>query len=71
MRRNYAKRRIVIPQRLVNALSELGESIVTEVSEEEGWKYPLASELGTDSGQINCCEASRELKNYLSFFDAG
>ncbi len=43
MRRNYAKRRIVIPQRLVNALSELGESIVTEVSEEEGWKYPLAS----------------------------
>jgi hypothetical protein len=41
MRRNYAKRRIVIPQRLVNALSELGESIVTEVS--EGWKYPLTS----------------------------
>ncbi len=39
MRRNYAKRRIVIPQRLVNALSELGESIVTEVSEEEGGKY--------------------------------
>jgi hypothetical protein len=45
MRRNYAKRRIVIPQRLVNALSELGESIVTEVSE-EGGKYgntPLVS----------------------------
>jgi hypothetical protein len=43
MRRNYAKRRIVIPQRLVNALSELGESIVTEVSEEEGGKCLPAS----------------------------
>ncbi len=60
----------MIPQRLVNALSELGESIVTEVSVEEGWKYPLASwkEQCTGSGQNYCYEASRKLRNYLGFF---